>query len=334
MSTMTIFYFFLTIKRHSFILFLLLSLLLTVHSFIVDSYFYTYLLFVYLVVLSIFYLSRTFLYTYLGVNLVIIFTFGYLHTSHYIEGMMIFGFLAFLAVVTHFLYTQQRSYIDEQKHLEGEILQLKRMNISAEQAPRLEERTRIMRDLHDSVGHKLTALIMKLEMLAIQTRDAQYREVKKMAEDSLAETREAVSVLKSDQNQGIGTVVQLIRKLESESHLIVKFTLKEGVLATKLSNEQNIQLYRIIQEALTNAMRHSHSREVEVSLGKTAVGHISFDIRNRVYEAKPFEFGFGLTNMEERVKAIGGKLSVYQTDTQFIVSGSFPIEEHSCNEDI
>src|SRR5690625_6041056 len=134
MSTMTIFYFFLTIKRHSFILFLLLALLFIVFSFIVDIYFYTYLLFVYLVVLSIFYLSRTFLYTYLGVNLVIIFTFGYLHTSHYIEGMLIFGFLAFLAVITHFLYTQQRSYIDEQKHLEGEIRQLKRLNISAEQA--------------------------------------------------------------------------------------------------------------------------------------------------------------------------------------------------------
>src|SRR5690625_7965605 len=106
-----------------------------------------------------------------------------------------------------------------------------------------------MRDLHDSVSHKLTPLIMKLEMLAIQTGDAQYRGVKKMAEDSLAETREAVSVLKSDENQGIGTVVQLIRKLESESHLIVTFTLKEGESATTLSHEPNIHLYRITPDA-------------------------------------------------------------------------------------
>src|SRR5699024_697155 len=96
---------------------------------------------------------------------------------------------------------------------------------------------------------------------------------------------------------------------------------------TKLSNENNIRLYRVIQEALTNAMRHAQSREVQVILGRTAIGEVAFEIRNRVHNPKPFEFGFGLQNMKRRVEAMSGEVSIYQTDNEFVVNGSFPIEE-------
>lgn len=172
------------------------------------------------------------------------------------------------------------------EQLQSDIRTLKRRHISMGEAARIEERTRIMRDLHDSVGHKLTALIMKIEMYAIKTGNEKFRDLKQMAESSLEETRKAVSVLKQEESEGIATVVQLIRKLKSESHIIVQFTLKEGVLATMLSNTKNIQLYRIIQEALTNAMRHGDTREVKVILGKTALGHLSFEMRNRNHKVK------------------------------------------------
>lgn len=67
----------------------------------------------------------------------------------------------------------------------------------------------------------------------------------------------------------------LIRKLEAESHILVQFTIKQGVLSVSLSNEKSVALYRIIQEALTNAMRHAQAREVKIILGKSAKEDIS-----------------------------------------------------------
>lgn len=200
------------------------------------------------------------------------------------------------------------------------------MNLLAEETARVEERNRIARDIHDSVGHRLTALIMKLETLAIQTKNEDYRELKKMAEDSLGETRQAVKTLQAEESEGIATVVHLIRKLEAESQIVVQFTIKQGVLTVPLSNDHSVVLYRVLQEALTNAMRHGYSREIHVVLGKSAIGDVTFEISNTVYEVKPFTFGFGLTNMKKRLEEIGGRLDVYQKENQFYVSGIIPSE--------
>jgi len=316
----------------AFFMFILLSMLILLHSYFTEAYFYSIALLLNLTIFSLYRLSTRQLCIYIGLHLLSIAGLTFKLGEYFLESLVITSFISFVTLVAHYYYNQRTSSEREVKKLEAQLRSLKRRNLSMEQAARMEERTKIMREIHDSVGHKLTALIMKLEILAIQNKDESYRELKGMAEESLAETREAVSVLRAEESEGIATVVQLIRKLESESHMIVSFTLKEGVLVTSLSNEKNIHLYRIIQEALTNAMRHADRRKVEISLGKTALGHISFEIRNRIHQAKPFEFGFGLTNMEDRVKEIKGKLSVYQTEDEFVISGSFPIEEDDVDE--
>lgn len=244
----------------------------------------------------------------------------------FLKGIILLAFICFLTIMAHKYLRASLRLKDQYDNLERDLRSLKRQNLSTLQTVRMEERTKIMRELHDSVGHQLTALIMKLEILAIERKDESFRELKRMAEESLHKTRQAVNVLQLEESEGIATVVQLIRKLESESQMVVNFTLKEGVLATNLTNEKNIQLYRIIQEALTNAMRHASSREVQVSLGKTAIGHISFEVRNKIEGVKPFDLGFGLRNMKKRVEEIQGELSINQTENEFIVSGSFPVE--------
>nr|WP_245251006.1 histidine kinase [Virgibacillus litoralis] len=201
------------------------------------------------------------------------------------------------------------------------------MNLAAERDARLEERTKIARDIHDSVGHRLTALIMKLEMLSIQNNSAEYSELKVMAQGSLDQTRHAVKALQREEHEGLATVVHLIRKLEAESHIQVQFTIKQGVLSVPLSNEKSVVLYRVIQEALTNAMRHAQSKEVHINLGRSATGAISFEVLNRIYDATPFEFGFGLSNMKDRVEEVNGTLYVYQTEGKFVVLGTIPVNE-------
>lgn len=232
-------------------------------------------------------------------------------------------------LVCSFLIHQQWSKDTYYQHLYEELRdayrELKRLHIVAEESVKMEERTRIARDMHDSVGHRLTALIMQIEMLAIQYPNLDLTQMKELANSSLQETRDAVKALKVDETEGIATVVHLIRKLEAESHLNVHFTMKNGVLSIPISNAKSVTLYRVIQEGITNAMRHANSREVFVGLSTSADHAIQFEISNAVYEHKPFELGFGLTNMRKRIEELEGKLEILPLPDKFVLTGRIPI---------
>lgn len=207
-----------------------------------------------------------------------------------------------------------------------EYRQLKRKAFENEEMVRLEERTRISREIHDSVGHTLTAVLMQLEMLSMESSDTRIDTIKKDVRNSLEEIRLAVRTLKQDEAVGVSSVLQLIRKLEVESHISIHLTTKHGVLSTKLSNEQSIVLYRSLQEALTNAMRYGASREIFVVFGRNAVGDFHLVVKNRIKGARVFNHGFGLENMKKRLEEIGGTMNAYQTEEQFIVDATFPVK--------
>ncbi|MEH7224787.1 histidine kinase [Bacillus sp. JJ1566] len=230
-----------------------------------------------------------------------------------------------LALQVNELWSKREEQRNLYEELLGEYRKLKRVALVTEEEARYQERTKIARDIHDSVGHKLTALLMQLEILSIQQGPEQYNELKELAKESLEETRFAVRTLKDKEHEGIATILQLIKKLEAESHIMVQLTTKQGILSEQLTNQQSVVLYRVIQEGLTNAMRHTHSREIQVVLGKTADGNMEFIIKNRIHKKVPFQEGFGLSNMRIRVEELRGTLAVYQTDEQFVIKGMIPL---------
>lgn len=224
----------------------------------------------------------------------------------------------------------QRDLYDQ---LLDEYRKLKRLALENERTARLEERTRIAREMHDSVGHKLTVLNMQIGMMLAENKTDLLLQMKEIVEDSLKETRRAVRALETDEIEGISSVIHLIRKLEAESHLRVHFTTKQGVLGVSLSNQHSVVLYRVIQEALTNAMKHAFSKEVYVTLGVSPIGQLTLEIKNKIHSHKPFHEGFGLRNIKERMIEIGGKITIFQTDNHFIIQGTMPREgeDHDSN---
>ncbi|MFE8695657.1 sensor histidine kinase [Cytobacillus sp. FJAT-53684] len=232
-----------------------------------------------------------------------------------------------LSLILSYLNTYYFNLTDQTQLFEqllDEYRKLKRQSIKNEEAVRMQERTRIAREMHDSVGHKLTALSMQLEILLMKEKNDLFQSMKEIVNESLEETRKAVRALKSDDVEGISSVIQLIRKLESESHLRVHFTTKQGVLSLPLSNQNSIVLYRVLQESLTNAMKYGHSREIFVTLGTSPLGHLNFEIKNTYELNKPLHEGFGLKNMRQRVEEAGGKLEIFQLDHTFIIQGTLP----------
>lgn len=321
-------YFFLPIVKRPVLFFVILQSLLSVLVFVHTPMIWVWLFLMFITVEAVFHLTTMELKAFIIYSIALLIIVSAL-SAEWVLPLYLFAIILFFIEIRLNHYVMERQEQREvYEQLLGEYRQLKRMNLENEQVARLEERTRIARDIHDSVGHKLTALLMQLEMFSMQNQSGEYAELKQLAQESLDETRQAVKTLKQEEVAGITSVVQLIRKLESESHLLIRFTMKQGVLLTKLSNVQSIVLYRSIQEALTNAMKHGSSREVELTLGRSAIGEIEWVISNAIHEPKPYELGFGLTAMRERIEEQAGQLRIYQTDKEFVIEGSMPVKEN------
>ncbi|MEF2243757.1 sensor histidine kinase [Paenibacillus sp. IITD108] len=209
----------------------------------------------------------------------------------------------------------------------AEYRALKRKQASEEEVARQEERILIGREIHDSVGHKLTALLMQLEMFRLNSEQNQQQvqsqilSLKKLAHESLEETRRAVKTLKHNETGGLQGIMRLIRKMESDSFLRVHFTVNHGAFSAPLTGEQSFAIYRSVQEALTNIMKHSKSREAKVLFEMPGGSVFRFEISNPYMESNDFKEGFGLTSMRERLKKINGDLDVYRISGQFVVRG-------------
>ncbi len=320
-----IMYFFYNVSPNPFILFYTnMILLLVLYYFSMNPY--SLVLLTFFVILAVEKLKRTefILLSLLSfVILTLFLVFGK------VNGALLLFFIAllYIALRMNMLITGVTTQRNMYEALLGEYRKFKRLAAISEEEARYEERAKIARDIHDSVGHKLTSLLMQLEILSIQKGEEDFKELKILARESLEETRFAVRALKATEQEGMATILQLIKKLESESHILVQLTTKKGVLSVRLTNEQSVALYRVIQEGLTNAMRHANSREVFIELGRTAIGDIEFSIKNKIYKEEPIQEGFGLQNMRKRIEEQGGLLSVYQANDEFVVKGMIPIKE-------
>ncbi|WP_164214365.1 sensor histidine kinase [Virgibacillus sp. YIM 98842] len=254
-----------------------------------------------------------------------------------ISFISIYFLLYFSALI---LYKQTKNKHDDlharYDALLSEYKGLKRRLASEEETARQEERVLIGHEIHDSVGHKLTALLMQMEVFRLKADEkdkTQIQSLKTLANESLEETRSAVKMLKQHDVGGLQGVIRLIRKLETESFIRIHFSVKHGAFTVPLTGEQSFVIFRSVQEALTNIMKHSHAREAEVSFETPGGSVFRFEISNPVKNNHRLKEGFGLTSMRERLEKIGGELEILKTEEQFIVRGFIKIGEQGEHND-
>lgn len=330
--SLTIF-FLIPLFKGKFVLFGILELLTLLYAFMFEEK--LLLLFLFLILLycfeSAFYITPLkYRINLVAITLILLSCFIFIMRIPWMEICGYFILTLLLSLVLSYLNTifiQSLSRTNLYEELLGEYRRVKRSAMRAENAARMEERTRIAREMHDSVGHKLTALSMQIEMLLLKEENELLHTMKRTVNESLEETRKAVRSLTLEDIEGISSVIHLIRKLESESQLRIHFTVRQGTLNLPLSNQYSIVLYRVLQESLTNAMKYgTSSREVFVTLGGLSIGQLSFEIKNKYDSTKPFHEGFGLRSMRKRVEDIGGSLLFYQVDDHFVTEGIIPVE--------
>ena len=192
--------------------------------------------------------------------------------------------------------------------------QLRQYALRIEDQATLQERSRIAREIHDSIGHSLTAQSILLEnaLLFIDTNIDKAKDFllqgKKMGANALKEVRFSVSALRSDPLKGKSlefAVEDLFREFESRLQIRPDFDLQ---INQTLSPEINLAVYRIIQEALTNISKHSDADTVKLEI-RTIDNSLYLNIKDNGigFDPKQNTTGFGLQSMRDRANALGGK---------------------------
>jgi two-component system, NarL family, sensor histidine kinase UhpB len=175
------------------------------------------------------------------------------------------------------------------------------------------ERLRIARELHDEIGQTLTAVALRAEHAAGQAGEerAELARLAEIVQHTLKDLRRISRELRPEALDDLGLVnalIALCSRVAEQSGMRVHRRL-EGPIP-ELSAETELAIYRIAQEALTNAIRHANASEVTVALARTS-GGLELTVRDngRGLPEHLIEGG-GLIGMRERAMLIGADLAI------------------------
>jgi signal transduction histidine kinase len=205
--------------------------------------------------------------------------------------------------------------ITQRKRAEEALSSLSRRLIQAQEA----ERARIARDLHDDIGQRLALLTVTVEQLAElpRTTDEDQGHVDALRAQTAeisASVRALAHQLHSNRLQHLGAVAAMkgfCAELSAQQKIDVDFSSAE--IQSGVPAETALCLFRVLQEALHNAVRHSGVRQFEVQLRETAHA-LQLTVRDTGSGFDPETAiesgGLGLTSMKERLKLVGGELLI------------------------
>ncbi|MGE5662226.1 MAG: sensor histidine kinase [Ignavibacteriales bacterium] len=242
-----------------------------------------------------------------------------------------FPFETFFALVGLFLgirsrRIRQEAYHTSQMHLkelneahrelQEAHAELQEASVYSMRYAALEERTRLAREIHDGIGHQLTSLIVQLQALEIMLSSDPKRaselvsQLLQISRRAMAEVRLAVREWSEDE-MGLGIIALKGLVSQTQSRSSIQFNFIQDSEVTEWTIETSIVLYRILQESLTNVLRHSNAASVTVRIKEINGSIILVVTDDGNYTGDtPLTPGFGLKGIMERCRLHGGTCKV------------------------
>jgi signal transduction histidine kinase len=224
-------------------------------------------------------------------------------------------------VVTELLIRQesQRTRVERLlTELDAAYRRLRDYTSQAEALAVAQERTRLAREIHDTLGHSLTALDVQLNLLARLPDDAHgarheaAARSRELVRDGLGELRRAVQALRPGALETFSlpdALAALLRDFEATTGLSTTAAIEEVTITPVVA----LALYRATQEALTNVSRHAGARCVRVRLASEE-DWVTLTVQDDG-QATQAPYGFGLRGLDERAAALGGTLVAVPLET-------------------
>lgn len=235
---------------------------------------------------------------------------------------MVFQSLAFIATyaimyIVKYEITQKEKLSNtmfelkiKTKQLEDTYIKLKQTSEELEEMTILKERNRIAREIHDTVGHTLTTVLLEMEagerLMKIDPERAaeKIKLAKGQVRKGLGDIRESVRTLQEGREilEFGPSIKVLIDETTQHGDVFIKYEIGE---LPKLTSQQEKAIYRALQEGLTNGIKHGKSTAFIFKL-KYDNNCVKFFLEDNGQGKDKIVQGFGLTAMEQRVKEAGG----------------------------
>ncbi|WP_159888137.1 sensor histidine kinase [Paenibacillus puerhi] len=198
--------------------------------------------------------------------------------------------------------------IDEQnKLLTQYAAEIERMTL-------LEERSRMSKEMHDTLGHSFISLIMSLDAaIALLDKDPNLAKdklirIRGLTEQNLDEMRDIVHKMGEEENVSlVDHVERLVNNFREYTGTVIRLTLNGTDRVLRFDVQQSI--LRVIQESFTNALKHGKATEIELGI-HFHPSTLRVTIQNNGRPLGKIEHGFGLTTMKNRIERLGGTFSI------------------------
>jgi signal transduction histidine kinase len=240
----------------------------------------------------------------------------------FLQSSLYLGFIV-LAFVASLVTKRQAEAREEQRRLNSELRATRTL---LAESSRLAERMRISRELHDLIGHHLTALSLNLEVAShlVDGRAAEHvGKAQSVAKRLLGDVREVVSQLREgdsiDLTEALEALVEGVPGLAIHLQLPPRFSVEDPRRAQVL--------LRCAQEIITNTMRHAGARNLWLRFERSADRRMSMHAHDDGHGATDFRPGNGLVGMHERLAEFGGRLEVTTAGGRgFTIDATLPLE--------
>ena len=198
-----------------------------------------------------------------------------------------------------------------------------------------EERRRVAHELHESTAQVLATLAINLSLLREPERDLGERDSKlvqqseNMVENLLTEVRQLSDLLHPPtlDEMGLPSAIQWYAERFAQRNDI-KVALEVPPDFGRFSHEKEIAAFRVVQEALTNVQRHSGSPTATVRVNKSS-GHVCVQVSDQgkgmPSESMVVATGVGINGMRERIRQLGGLLSIHSDSNGTLVTADLPV---------
>ena len=236
-----------------------------------------------------------------------------------LESLMVCSNILLFVLYMILLFTSQKDENARIRKLNEQLNQandqLRDYAVNMERMTEMRERNRLAREIHDTLGHTLTGIIMGVDAglalfdVAPEESKKRMQVVAQSARDGLTDVRRSIKALRPDALERF-TLVQALEELVEKFRLTTsaEISYSQEAEELKLDLDEEDALYRVVQEGLTNAVRHGKADRIEIRITRNE-DVIAVIVRDNGTGCANPEEGFGLRHMRERLEMLDGTMS-------------------------